>query len=181
MFASFIAPELNIKRRVRSQCFGHGQKIVTFILIMIPFIPLIVQLIITISTNNNNVNLNIKQQQNTQSNFINGTNTTNSTSTNSTSTSITGASGTGASGTMKENEQYLSALVTAVVAINLVHWIWGNGLLTVINLIRPSSDVWCSPTIFPVYGWDPSLGEHGQLIEKNKGKLRKVNGSDAIM
>ena len=48
-----------------------------------------------------------------------------------------------------------------------------NGLLTVINLIRPSSDVWCSPTIFPVYGWDPSLGEHGQLIEKNKGKLRK--------
>ena len=74
---------------------------------------------------------------------------------------------------MKENEQYLSALVTAVVAINLVHWIWGNGLLTVINLIRPSSDVWCSPTIFPVYGWDPSLGEHGQLIEKNKGKVKQ--------
>jgi hypothetical protein len=50
-----------------------------------------------------------------------------------------------------------------------MHWIWGNGILSVVSLLRETSDVWCTSTVFPVYSWDPSLGEHGQLIENNGG------------
>ena len=61
-----------------------------------------------------------------------------------------------------------TSFLTIGVAITLMHWIWGNGILSVVRLLRESSDVWCTSTIFPVYSWDPAHGEHGQLIESNR-------------
>lgn len=62
-------------------------------------------------------------------------------------------------------------IISAVITVNLMHWIWGRGLYTVISLMRNDVDLWCTPTIFPVYMWDASKGEHGELIESNAGLI----------
>jgi hypothetical protein len=119
----------------------------TVAMALIPFSPLVVQLApLLIAT--------------TTTSPTSSTSATSATSTSTTSTSTSRGGG---------SDQAYTAFVTSACVVNLMHWIWGNGLVAIITLLRETSNVWCTPTIFPVYGWDASLGEQGQLIEKNSG------------
>ena len=138
---SILVPEMGIDQSVSRMCCGKGKRIVTMVMAVIPLIPLVVQLIMSSSTGN-----------------VSSSNSRRLAHPNST-----------VSSDVVSTDSTYSTFVTAAVAINLVHWIWGNAAVSTISLLQQGSNVWCTPTIFPVYGWDASLGEHGQLTEKNSG------------
>ena len=141
---SVLFPGIGLSEQLNQTCWGNGRHLLTVAMALIPFIPLVVQLApLLIATTT--------------------TSPTSSTSTAATSTASTSSSRGGGS------DQAYTAFVTSACVVNLMHWIWGNGLVAIITLLRETSTVWCTPTIFPVYGWDASLGEQGQLIEKNSG------------
>jgi len=136
---SLLFPGIGLSEQLNQTCWGNGRHLLTVAMALIPFIPLVVQLAPLLIA------------------------TTTTSSTSSTSATSTSSSRGGGS------DQAYTAFVTSACVVNLMHWIWGNGLVAIITLLRETSTVWCTPTIFPVYGWDASLGEQGQLIEKNSG------------
>ena len=141
---SVLFPGIGLSEQLNQTCWGNGRHLLTVAMALIPFIPLVVQLApLLIAT----------------------TTTSPTSSTSATSTSATSTSSSRGGG----SDQAYTAFVTSACVVNLMHWIWGNGLVAIITLLRETSTVWCTPTIFPVYGWDASLGEQGQLIEKNSG------------
>ncbi len=145
LVGTLIDPTLANDPDVSFFCGRRARRAITAIMALVPLVPLVIQIMVSVHSSSEP-------------------------SSSSSGLSVAGETSTSSSETMHfVDDGVYNAIMSAAAAVNLMHWIWGRGLFAVLQLVRQDSHIWCTPTIFPVYDWDPSLGEHGQLREVNSG------------
>lgn len=58
-----------------------------------------------------------------------------------------------------------------VAGANLMHLLWGHGMVDLLCALDPQHELWCSLYIIPAFDWNASDGECGRLTQRNAGLL----------